>query len=66
MKYDRDGELHVLSLDKDEFIMLIALVHEGLERISEKRALGDQLATMKHEGAELLVQEINEKVMMGS
>ena len=63
MRYRKESELHVLSLDKDELIMLIALLHEGLERIAEKKAAGDRLAATKYDGAQWFVDELNTQIM---
>jgi len=63
MEYSVRGESHLLTLDKDELITLVALVHEGLENIRKKSESGNELAELKHEDAHSFVSKFNEKIL---
>lgn len=62
MDYKIDGEAHVLTFDKDELILLIAIVHEGLEAIKGKES-GSVLAAGKYDSARIFVSELNNKIL---
>lgn len=63
MHYQLVGEKHILELDKNELIMLIAVLHEGLESLRTKAVSGEALAKMKFENATVLLNEISKSII---
>lgn len=63
MYYRSVGERHELELDKNELIMLIAILHEGLESLRTKAVSGEALATMKYENASALVNALSKSII---
>lgn len=61
--YSRQGSSHTISLSKDELILLIALIHEGLENMKGKVDSSD-LVRMKLDAAEHFVAEFNRSIMV--
>jgi hypothetical protein len=63
MEYRVAGGTHSLNMDKDELITLVALIHEGLERLDEKSKSGTFMASSKLESAQSFVTQLNRKIM---
>lgn len=50
-------------MDKDELILLIALIHSGLDRFRSNPDSLDDSQRAKLEGCELLVRDIDRKIL---
>ena len=63
MKYKKEESKHIVELDKDELITLIALIHEARESLRFKAQSSNSISIVKYEGAVAFVDELNKLIM---
>jgi hypothetical protein len=63
MEHEYENGIHILKLEKNEMIMLIAVIHEGLECLRKKSGDGDVLASIKYDNALMFTNNLNSKIM---
>jgi len=63
MDYEYENGIHLLKLEKNEMIMLIAVIHEGLECLRKKSGAEDVLASIKYDNALMFTNKLNSKIM---
>ena len=63
MNYKKENSNHIVTLDKDELIMLVSLVHEARESLRSKAETNDTISAVKYEGAVAFVDELNRQIM---
>ncbi len=63
MNYETDGELHVLTLTKDEMISLVGILYEGLESTKLRYGNGDAVAETKVSDRETFMQGFQRMVL---
>jgi hypothetical protein len=62
MKYETDGQLHVLTLSKDEMISMLSLLYQGLELARARDNKSEQIVHSKKLDAEAFVETLKKLV----
>jgi hypothetical protein len=62
MNYEVDGTYHRITLDKDEMLILISLLSEGLENLLRK-AGASLVNTGKYNTGKIFVDDLNQRIM---
>ena len=65
LNYKVEGETHRITLDKNEMLTLISLVHEGLENLKEKASISGWVESVKYDGGKRFVDDLNRSIMHG-
>ena len=63
MNYQTDGQVHVLTLTKDEMISLVGILYEGLEFAKLRYGTGDAAAEAKLSDRQAFIDMFNRKVL---
>ena len=65
MNYTLEGETHRITMNKDEMLVLVSLVHEGLENLQQKAAANNWVELAKYESGKRFVDDMNRSIMSG-
>ena len=63
MDYRAEGETHHITLNKDEMLVLVSLIHEGLENLQRKATTNSWVEAAKYESGKHFVDDLNRRVM---
>jgi hypothetical protein len=63
MRYQTNGDTHILTLTKDEMLTVVNLLYDGLEYSRIKMNSGDKIAREKYLGSEPFLAEFKKIVL---
>ena len=63
MNYKVEGGIHHIELTKNEMLILVSLVHEGLENLQRKASSNSWIEVSKYDSSKRFVDDLNQRIM---